>query len=85
MPIQQAREDRMTTLPIWLQAELWGLVAGSGLAIEAAIGYSTRIPHRIIVSIMAFGSGVLISAPVVSKSLYRLFYIVAGCYIATSE
>ncbi len=52
----------MTTLPIWLQAGLWGLVAGSALVIGAAIGYFTRIPHRVIASIMAFGSGVLISA-----------------------
>lgn len=52
----------MTTLPIWLQAGLWGLVAGSALVIGAAIGYFTRISHRAIASIMAFGSGVLISA-----------------------
>jgi ZIP family zinc transporter len=52
----------MATLPIWLQAGLWGLVAGSALVIGAAIGYFTRIPHRVIAAIMAFGSGVLISA-----------------------
>lgn len=52
----------MTTLPIWLQAGVWGLVAGSALVIGAAVGYFTRISHRIIASIMAFGSGVLISA-----------------------
>lgn len=52
----------MTTLPIWLQAGLWGLLAGSALVIGAAIGYFTRLPHRVIASIMAFGSGVLISA-----------------------
>lgn len=52
----------MNTLPIWLQAGVWGLVAGSALVIGAAIGYFTRIPHRIIAAIMAFGSGVLISA-----------------------
>jgi zinc transporter, ZIP family len=52
----------MMSLPIWLQAGLWGLVAGSALVMGAAIGYFTRIPHRVIASIMAFGSGVLISA-----------------------
>jgi ZIP family zinc transporter len=52
----------VTTLPIWIQAGLWGLVAGSALVIGAAVGYFTRISHRVIASIMAFGSGVLISA-----------------------
>lgn len=52
----------MSTLPIWLQAGLWGLLAGSALVIGAAIGYFTRIPHRVIAAVMAFGSGVLISA-----------------------
>jgi ZIP family zinc transporter len=52
----------MAALPIWLQAGIWGLVAGSALVIGAAIGYFTRIPHRIVASVMAFGSGVMISA-----------------------
>ncbi|HVL76878.1 MAG TPA: ZIP family zinc transporter [Noviherbaspirillum sp.] len=52
----------MSTLPVWLQAGIWGLVAGSALVIGAAIGYFTRIRHRVIAAIMAFGSGVLISA-----------------------
>lgn len=52
----------MSTLPIWLQAGLWGLLAGSALVIGAAVGYFTRIPHRVIAAVMAFGSGVLISA-----------------------
>jgi ZIP family zinc transporter len=52
----------LTTLPIWLQAGVWGLVAGSALVLGAAIGYFTQISHRIIAAIMAFGSGVLISA-----------------------
>lgn len=52
----------MTTLPIWLQAGVWGLVAGSALVIGAVIGFFTTISHRVIASIMAFGSGVLISA-----------------------
>lgn len=48
--------------PVWLQAGFWGLVAGSALLIGAALGYFVRIPQRLIAGIMAFGSGVLISA-----------------------
>ena len=49
-------------LPLWVQAGLWGLVSGSALVIGAAVGYFTHIRQRIIAAIMAFGSGVLISA-----------------------
>lgn len=49
-------------VPIWLQAGLWGLLAGSALFIGAAIGYFTTLPRRLIAGVMAFGSGVLISA-----------------------
>lgn len=49
-------------LPIWIQAGFWGLVAGSALLIGAAAGYFARVPQRLIAAIMAFGSGVLISA-----------------------
>lgn len=52
----------MSNLPIWLQAGLWGLLAGSALVIGAAFGYFTKISHKAIAAIMAFGSGVLISA-----------------------
>ncbi|MCA1567924.1 MAG: ZIP family zinc transporter [Acidobacteria bacterium] len=48
--------------PIWLQAGLWGLLAGSALLVGAAAGYFARVPQRLIAAIMAFGSGVLISA-----------------------
>lgn len=48
--------------PIWLQAGFWGLVSGSALVIGAAIGFYFNISQRIIAGIMAFGSGVLISA-----------------------
>src|SRR4051812_6860965 len=46
----------------WLQAGLWGLLAGGALVIGAAMGYFLRVPQRLIATIMAFGSGVLISA-----------------------
>ncbi|MBA2621531.1 MAG: ZIP family zinc transporter [Acidobacteria bacterium] len=48
--------------PIWLQAGFWGLVSGSALVIGAAIGFYLNISQRLIAGIMAFGSGVLISA-----------------------
>lgn len=49
-------------VPLWLQAGLWGLLAGSALLLGAAIGYYAKIPQRLIAAVMAFGSGVLISA-----------------------
>ncbi len=49
-------------LPIWLQAGLWGFLAGGALLIGAAIGYFIKVPQRLIAGVMAFGSGVLISA-----------------------
>jgi ZIP family zinc transporter len=49
-------------VPVWLQAGFWGFVSGSALLIGAAVGYFTRVPQRVIAAIMAFGSGVLISA-----------------------
>jgi ZIP family zinc transporter len=49
-------------LPLWLQAGLWGLLSGSALILGAGIGYYLKIPQRIVAAIMAFGSGVLISA-----------------------
>jgi zinc transporter, ZIP family len=48
-------------VPIWLQAGLWGCVAGGALVIGAAVAYWTHVPQRLIAGIMAFGSGVLIS------------------------
>jgi ZIP family zinc transporter len=41
---------------------LWGLLGGSALVFGAVIAYFTSIPQRLIAAIMAFGSGVLISA-----------------------
>jgi zinc transporter, ZIP family len=50
------------TLPTWLQAGLWGLLAGGALLVGAALGYRLTVPQRLIAAVMAFGSGVLISA-----------------------
>ena len=49
-------------VPVWLQAAWWGFVAGSALLVGAAIGYFAKVPQRLIAAVMAFGSGVLISA-----------------------
>lgn len=48
--------------PGWLQAGWWGLVAGGALLLGAAAGYRFRVPQRLVAAVMAFGSGVLISA-----------------------
>lgn len=48
--------------PLWLQAGFWDLVGGSALLLGAALGYFNKIPQRVIVAIVAFGAGVLISA-----------------------
>jgi ZIP family zinc transporter len=49
-------------MPIWAQAGLWGLVGGASLVLGAATGYYLKLPQRLIAAVMAFGSGVLISA-----------------------
>jgi ZIP family zinc transporter len=49
-------------MPLILQAGLWGLLGGSALVIGAAIAYLATLPPRLIAAVMAFGSGVLISA-----------------------
>ena len=52
----------MGNLPVWMQAGFWGLVAGAALLLGAAVGYWVRVPARLVAAIMAYGSGVLISA-----------------------
>ena len=49
-------------MPLAVQAGLWGLLSGSALVIGAAVAYLVALPPRIVAGIMAFGSGVLISA-----------------------
>ena len=48
--------------PLWVQAASWGLLGGSARVIGALIGYCVRLPQRLVAGVMAFGSGVLISA-----------------------
>lgn len=52
----------MDGIALWAQAGFWGCVAGAALLLGAAAGYWMRVPQRLIAAIMAFGSGVLISA-----------------------
>ena len=49
-------------MPTWLEAGLWGLLGGGALVLGALIAWSLRVPQAVIASVMAFGSGVLISA-----------------------
>jgi ZIP family zinc transporter len=49
-------------VPGWLEAGLWGLVAGFALVIGALIAWVARVPRDVVATVMAFGSGVLISA-----------------------
>jgi len=49
-------------MPEWLWAGIWGFVAGSALLIGAAVADLFTLGKRTIAYIMAFGSGVLISA-----------------------
>lgn len=48
-------------LPISIQAGLWGLLAGAGLLIGAAVAFLIDLPHRLIAAVMGLGSGVLIA------------------------
>ncbi|MFT7837118.1 ZIP family zinc transporter [Saccharothrix sp. BKS2] len=49
-------------MPGVLVAGGWGLLAGSALVVGALIGYLVRIPAGAVAAVMAFGSGVLLSA-----------------------
>ena len=49
-------------MPIPVQAALWGLLGGSALLLGAAVAWFVRVPPRVIAGVMAFGSGVLVSA-----------------------
>src|SRR6185437_2794419 len=49
-------------MSVWLWAGIWGLIAGSALLLGAGIGDMIALGRRTIAFVMAFGSGVLISA-----------------------
>jgi zinc transporter, ZIP family len=52
----------MSSMPIALKAGMWGLLSGSALVIGALVAWFAHVPQRVIAAVMAFGSGVLISA-----------------------
>src|SRR3954470_9133034 len=45
-----------------MEAGLWGLLGGAALVLGALVAWFVRVPQDVIASVMAFGSGVLISA-----------------------
>jgi len=49
-------------MPIWLQAGLWGVLAGGALVVGAVLAWFVKVPRSVVASVMAFGAGVLISA-----------------------
>jgi ZIP family zinc transporter len=49
-------------IPGWAIAGLWGLFSGSALILGAVVGVFFNLRASVIASVMAFGSGVLISA-----------------------
>ena len=61
-------------MPMYVQAGLWGLLAGSGLLIGAVIAvvFSNQLSHRLIAAVMGFGGGVLIA--VLSIDLMEIAY-----------
>jgi ZIP family zinc transporter len=55
---------------------IWGLVSGSALIIGALLGLYTKLSHKLIAGIMAYGSGVLIST--LSFELIEEAYVSGG-------
>ena len=49
-------------MPQPLVAGLWGLLAGSALLLGALIGFRANVAPKVVAAVMAFGSGVLLSA-----------------------
>jgi ZIP family zinc transporter len=49
-------------VPVWAEAGLWGLLGGGALVLGALVAWLLPVPPGVIASVMAFGSGVLISA-----------------------
>lgn len=47
---------------MWLQALMWGTVAGGALVLGSGIAWLWKVHPKVVSSIMAFGAGVLISA-----------------------
>lgn len=59
-------------MSVALQAGAWGLLAGAALVLGAAVGWFASVPQRLVAGIMAFGSGVLISALALASGVAAL-------------
>ena len=72
----------LLAISLGLQATFWGFVSGSALLVGAAVGYLAKVPQKIIAFIMAFGSGVLISALALDlmEEAYRARWLRFYCY-----
>lgn len=49
-------------MPAWIAAGGAGLIAGAALMLGSLVAWFVQVPARVVAAIMAFGSGVLISA-----------------------
>lgn len=49
-------------MPIWMEAGLWGLLAGGTLLLGALIAWFVPVSSQVVATVMAFGAGVLLSA-----------------------
>ena len=49
-------------MPEWLQAWMWGTIAGGALVVGCGLAWKWKIPSKVVSSVMSFGAGVLISA-----------------------
>jgi zinc transporter, ZIP family len=49
-------------LPEWLEAGLWGLLAGGALVLGAGVAWFLAVPRLVVAGCMAFGAGALVSA-----------------------
>lgn len=60
--LQQRRVKGRKIVQMWMQALLWGSVAGGALVLGSGIAWLWKVPPRLVSTVMAFGAGVLISA-----------------------
>ncbi|WP_331344960.1 ZIP family zinc transporter [Cellvibrio sp. UBA7661] len=49
-------------MPVWLEAGFWGFAAASALMLGALFGWFIRFSAKTVAYVMAFGSGILLSA-----------------------